>query len=323
MSRADRERHWASIGESGSTAGIRLMLAIHERLGMGVFRAVLAPVTLYYWLRRPLARRASREYQHRLRHFCPGVRLPRLATLAHFTSFGTAMLERILALHGRLDLDRVRVMDRDRLAAAIESGRGGLIVVSHLGNHEICQLLGRLRPELSMSLVMHTHHARRFNALFDDIERPMAVELIEVSDMGPATAQRLQARIAAGGFVVIAADRDPIEQHARRRDISFLGATAPFPEGAFWLATLLRCPLYFLICARHQGHYHVHFESLGDGADPSRRERSTWIATAMTLFVERLEHYCCRYPLQWFNFYAFWHARSATPEQRVPESSGS
>lgn len=321
FSRRRRHAHWSNVSESGSLAGIRLMVAVYDRLGGHVFQALLFWVTLYYWLRRPLARHASRTYQRRLRAFCPQVALPRAAVLAHFQSFGTALLERILALHGRLDMSRIVIEDRNTLHQAIAGGRGGLIVVTHLGSHEICQLLGQWRQGLSMSLVMHSHNAQRFNSLFDSIDRPLDVELIEVSDMGPATAQRLKARIEAGGFVVIAADREPIERSGRRRSLSFLGSPADFPEGAFWLAMLLRCPLYLLICARHRGRHHVHFEALGDASQLDRREREAWLADHMARFVRRLEHFCCRYPLQWFNFYPFWQSECQSSEPSGPHRS--
>ncbi|WP_456268057.1 glycosyl transferase [Kushneria sp. AK178] len=309
-------RHWSAISESGSLGGIKLMLAIHDRFGARAYQGVLFFVGLYYWLRRPVARRASRQYQQRLKAFCPSVALPRLATVRHFTTFGTAILDKVLALYGRIAPESIHIEQRDTLRAAIDAGRGGIIVVTHLGSHEICQALGRRRGDLKMSIVMHTQHARRFNSLFAGIDRPMPVEMIEVSDMGPATAQRLQARVAEGGFVVIAADREPIEAGARRRWIDFLGHPAPFPEGAFRLATLLRCPLYLLIGAR-QGHtHHVHFEPLGDAEGLSRREREAWMTDTMAHFVARLEHFCCRYPLQWFNFYPFW--QSETHYDRPP-----
>ncbi|WP_115854775.1 glycosyl transferase [Kushneria indalinina] len=316
LQRRRAKRHWSAISESGSLRGIRLMLAIYDRFGARAYQGVLFLVGLYYWLRRPIARHASREYQQRLKAFCPSVALPRLTTVRHFTTFGTAILDKVLALYGRITPESIHIEQRETLRAAIDAGRGGIIVVTHLGSHEVCQALGRLRRDLKMSVVMHTQHAQRFNSLFAGIDRPMPVEMIEVSDMGPATAQRLQARVAEGGFVVIAADREPVEAGARRRWIDFLGQKAPFPEGAFWLAMLLRCPLYLLVCAREGQTHHVHFESLGDAGALSRRERDAWMQETMAHFVSRLEHFCCRYPLQWFNFYPFW--QSEKPDARPP-----
>lgn len=301
-------RHWSAISESGSLGGIRLMLAIYDRFGARAYQGVLFFVGLYYWLRRPIARRASKEYQRQLKAFCPSVSLPRLTTVRHFTTFGTAILDKVLALYGRIPPEAIRIEQRETLRAAIDSGRGGIIVVTHLGSHEVCQALGRLRADLKMSVVMHTQHARRFNSLFAGVDRPLSVEMIEVSDMGPGTAQRLQDRVAEGGFVVIAADREPIETGARRRWIDFLGRSAPFPEGAFRLATLLRCPLYLLVCARQGQTHHVHFESLGDAGTLSRKAREAWMTDTMAHFVTRLEYFCCHYPLQWFNFYPFWQS---------------
>ncbi|RKR04341.1 putative LPLAT superfamily acyltransferase [Kushneria sinocarnis] len=301
-----QDTHWSRVEESGTVTGMRLMLAIDRWLGEWAFRLLLIPAAAYFWLRRPLARRASREYRHRLQHTFPQLRLGPLATLRHFICFGMTMLDKVRALHGRIDGERVHLPDRATLREAIESGRGGLILVSHLGNHEICQALSRQRPDLRLSLLMHTRHAQRFNALLASADRGERVEVIEVSEITPETAQRLRERIDEGGFVVIAADREPISGDQRARSFDFLGAPAPFPEGAFRLALLLRCPLYLLLCARNGRGYSVHFEALGDSRGVARAARETWLATHMAAFVRRLETYCGRYPLQWFNFYPFW-----------------
>ncbi|OHV10552.1 hypothetical protein [Kushneria phosphatilytica] len=304
------DTHWSRVEESGTVTGMRVMLAIDRYLGEWAFRAMLVPVAAYFWLRRPLARRASREYRRHLQHTFPQLRLGPLATLRHFISFGMTMLDKVRALHGRIDAEHVHLPDRATLSDAIESGRGGLILVSHLGNHEICQALSRQRPDLRLSLLMHTHHAQRFNALLDSADRGERVDVIEVSDINPETAQRLRSRLDEGGFVVIAADREPLSGGQRARTLDFLGAPAPFPEGAFRLALLLRCPIYLLLCARDAGGYRVHFEALGDSRGVARNMRDAWLAQHMECFVRRLEYYCSRYPLQWFNFYPFWNSPS-------------
>ena len=58
-----------------------------------------------------------------------------------------------------------------------------------------------------------------------------AVELVQVTEMGPATAVMLAERVAAGGFVAIVGDRTPV-QGGRSVTADFLGHRAPFPIGA-------------------------------------------------------------------------------------------
>ncbi len=298
--------------------GMKIMLSIYRRFGELPFLIALAPVSVYYWCRNPLARRASKEYQRRFRATYPDKPLPRLTTLRHFMAFGVTMLDKVRALHGEVALSQIDNLDRETMREAIESKQGGVILVTHIGNHEICQALSSSRDDLRLSLLMHTHHAQKFNALLKESRRPGAVDIIEVTDIGPDTAQRLKERIDGGGFVVIAADREPIGEQGRARSLNFLGAPAAFPEGAFWLTLLLRCPVYLLICARDGKTFNVHFEPLGDSRGVKRRERDSWIGEQMQQFAQRLEHYCTRYPLQWFNFYPFW---SEAPERQKAQQS--
>ena len=307
------KKHWSEVKESGSVTGMNIMLGIHRWLGDTGYNVILFFVSVYYWCRNPLARRASRQYQRRLTSAHPDVRLPAFATLRHFMAFGIAMRDKVRALHGQIPLGDVQIVDHATLRDAITSGKGGLILVSHLGNHEICQALGTLRPDLKISVLMHTRHAQRFNTLLNRSDGPRP-DIIEVSEIGPATAQRLGDRINEGGFVVIAADREPIGLTGRRRVLEFMGHPACFPEGAFWLAALLRCPTWFLLCARERSGYKVHFEPLADAGPLKRHERNAWIDQGMQAYADRLEQFCCRYPLEWFNFYPFWAQRTPTDE---------
>ena len=77
---------------------------------------------------------------------------------------------------------------------------------------------------------MHTRNSRKFNRLLARSTGRQGPEIVEVSDISPATALRLAARIQAGGFVVIAADRVPLAERGRTRRLPFLGRPAPFPD---------------------------------------------------------------------------------------------
>ncbi|WP_224419375.1 MULTISPECIES: glycosyl transferase [unclassified Modicisalibacter] len=302
-------RHWARIQESGSVAGMRIMVWIRRRLGPLPFRFMLAWVILYYYLRRPLARRASQRYLRRiwpLHAGHPPRGLKRLV-LRHFWAFGQSLMDKVAAWSG-MPLDvRLEADHRARLDTAIRSGRGGLMLVSHHGNLEICSAMSETRDDFHVTQLMHTRNAEKFNTLLDRSTQRRGPEIVEVSEITPATAMRLAERINAGGFVVIAADRVPLADTGRTRDIDFLGEPAPFPEGPFWLAALLRCPIYTLGCVREGDHHRVTFEAFDDTAALRRRDRERWRETAMQRYAAWLTEQCRHYPLQWFNFFPFWH----------------
>ncbi|MCW4153171.1 glycosyl transferase [Halomonas sp. 18H] len=299
-------QHWASIGERGSVIGMTLMVAIQRYLGRWPFRIVLWPVILWYFVMHGTARRASQAYLQRLD---PSLRQRPLArrwqSYQHFLAFGDTLMDKVAAWSGDIPDEKLAGKGIEHFVAAIDGGRGGLILVAHHGNLDVVNALTERHPTLKLTVMMHTRNARKFNALLERVTGRPRPPIMEVSEITPATAQTLAEHVQAGGFVVIAADRMPLSGERTQR-LDFLGDKALFPEGPFWLAALLRCPLYALACVREDGHFRIDFDTIGDTQQLPRRQRDTWITEAMQRHADHLAERVRRHPLQWFNFYPFW-----------------
>lgn len=300
--------HWASIGERGTLSGMLFMVKL-RRLGDWPFQLLLWPVVLWYYTSHRLSRRASRDYWLRVQPSLGDSALAlRRQSFRHFLSFGRSLMDKVAAWNGEYPPSRLAGDGVQRFSAAVNEGQGGLILVAHHGNLDVVNALSERHPDLDLTVIMHTRNARKFNELLERATGRRQPEVLEVSEISPASAQRLDARIRGGGFVVIAADRTPPGQ-GRTRSLDFLGHPAPFPEGPFVLATLLRCRLYRLACVREGGSFLVEFDLIGDTASLARRERSAWMAATMQRHADDLAKRVRRHPLQWFNFFPFWHAQ--------------
>ncbi|MBE0465502.1 MAG: LpxL/LpxP family acyltransferase [Halomonadaceae bacterium] len=298
--------HWARIGERGTLLGMTLMVAIQRRLGRWPFRLALWPVMLWYFLVHTTARRASQAFLQRL---YPSLKQQPFArwwqSYRHFLAFGETLMDKVEAWSGNIADERLVGSGVERFTQAIAGGQGGLILVAHHGNLDVVNALTERHTNLDLTVMMHTRNARKFNALLERVTGKPRPQILEVSEVTPATAQTLAERINAGGYVVIAADRLPLSGE-RTQPLDFLGDRASFPEGPFRLATLLRCPLYTLACVRDDDHFRIDFELLGDTQSLPRRQRETWITETMQAHADHLAERVRRHPLQWFNFYPFW-----------------
>jgi predicted LPLAT superfamily acyltransferase len=310
--------HWARIGERGTVAGMMLMVAIQRHLGRWPFRLALWPVILWYFLVHTTARRASQSFLVRL---YPQLEQRLFArwwhSYRHFLSFGETLMDKVEAWCGNIADHRLTGSGFEQFSAAIENGRGGLILVAHHGNLDVVNALADRHAALDLTVMMHTRNARKFNALLERVTGQPRPQVLEVADITPATAQTLAERIYAGGYVVIAADRLPLAGE-RTQTLDFLGDRARFPEGPFRLATLLRCPLYALACVRDGDNFRIDFECIGDTQELPRRQRDTWIATTMQAHADHLAARVRRHPLQWFNFYPFWINDTGCPHDDTP-----
>jgi predicted LPLAT superfamily acyltransferase len=101
-------------------------------------------------------------------------------------------------------------------------------------------------------------------------------------------------------------DRTSINHEERSVAASFLGDDALFPEGPFVIAHLLACPVYLIFCLKQNGLYRIYLEKFADPLELPRQSREQALQEVVARYAQRLEHYCLKAPLQWFNFFDFW-----------------
>lgn len=298
LSRPRDARHWAAINEASFVGGMRLLFWVCRVFGRWPFRVVLYPVLAWYVLTQGRARRASSGYLARV-----GAPSGFMGVLRHFGAFAEAILDKMLLWGGLYDFEQVRIHGAEPLWNMIRERRGALLVCSHLGNLDLCRALSLRTPGLRINVLVHTRHAQAFNDMLAKLDPRSQLNLMQVTEMTPAMAMALSERIERGEFVVIAGDRVPVSDNPRVAIAPFLGQDAAFPVGPYVMASVLGCPMYALFANGHE----LHFEPLRERVTLPRRGREAALAELAAQYAARLEHHARRAPLEWFNFYDFWH----------------
>lgn len=301
-------RHWSEIGEVTVAKGIRLLFLVNRILGRWPFRCLVYPTVLFYMLRHPQARRASRQYLTRVFATTPGGERPATVwqVLRHFAAFAENILDKLRIWSGDLRTEAVTFHDYHVIHDQVLAGRGGVIFVTHLGNVEVCRALITRKDGAKLTVLVHTKHAESFNAMLAEVNPASTLNTIQVTDISAATVIQLRERVDRGEYIVIACDRVPVSAETRVAHAPFLGASAPFPVGPYVLASLLQCPSYLLFCILEQGAYHMYFERFHERIVLPRASRGEALAQLASDFAARLASFCVRAPYQWFNFYDFW-----------------
>lgn len=304
------KRHWSRTPERGSILGLQIMLASYRLLGRAGFKALLYPVIGYFWLTGRRQRAASEQYLARLEAFAAekGVSLPPgpRSSFRHFLRFGEAALDKLAGWRGDIPREEIELVGREHHEAALASGRGLLLLGSHLGDLELCRALGTRGGQVPINALVFTRHAARFNALLKQVNPDSGINLIQVQEMGADTAILLKEKIEAGEWVVIVGDRTSVTREKRVVWADFLGMPAPFPLGPFALASVLACPVYLMFGLKEQGHFRVHFEPFAERLLLPRAEREAALQHWVQAYADRLQHHCLQAPLDWFNFFDFW-----------------
>jgi predicted LPLAT superfamily acyltransferase len=297
-------RHWAAINEVSFVAGMRLLFWVCRTFGRWPFRVLLYPVLCWFLLVNGRARRVSADYLRRVRAYTP---VPRLGVLRHFAAFGESILDKMLLWGGMVDVDQVRLHGADALDATLAAGQGALLICSHFGNMELSRVLSRRRPDIKLTVLVHTRHAQAFNRMLARLNPDSELNLMQVTELSAGTAMLLSERVQRGELVVIAGDRIPVSSRPRVALADFLGQQAAFPIGPYVLASALQCPVFLLFPVQRGNDAALHFELFRNSLRLPRQGRDAALAALAADYAQRLQHYCTQAPLQWFNFYDFWY----------------
>lgn len=318
-----RHAHWAKQEEVNGLWGMRIMLTVWRLLGRRAFSLLLWPVVGAYWLTATTARKASQGWVSRVRQQLQLRQMPvppRLTSYHHFMRFGHAMLDKVSSWRGELRLGHEVVFAPGAEAALdITSPGGKLLLASHLGDVEACRALAHLDGAKTINALVFTDNARRFKQIMQEMAPQAGLNLIPVTDIGPETAMLLKEKLDAGEWVAIVGDRialEPTRNGEWRVNWSpFMGQPAPFPQGPFILASILRCPVLLIFALQQQGKLRIHCEDFADPLLLTRGERQRALQETIDRYAERLEHYALQSPLDWFNFFDFWRLPDANNKE--------
>lgn len=306
--------HWARQQEVKGLWGMRLMLLVWRLLGRKAFSLLLYPVVGVYWLTAATARRASQQWITRVREQLAARQMPIPPTLSsyrHFLRFGEAMLDKIASWRGELQFGRDVIFTAGAEEALnISDPRGKLLLVSHLGDVEACRALAQLQGGKTINALVFSENAQRFKQIMTEMAPQAGLNLMPVNDIGPDTAILLQEKLDRGEWIAIVGDRIAVNPQRggewRVCWSRFMGQTAPFPQGPFILAAILRCPVNLLFALRQQGKLRIYCEPFADPLLLPRADRQQALQHIIDRYAERLEHYALQSPLDWFNFFDFW-----------------
>ena len=305
-----RQQHWAHIGERGTLTGLRFIGALDRLFPRWVGHLVLYPVTLYFFLSHPRARRASRQFLK------AAGQPPSLGqSFRHFFSFSISILDKVAAWYApsRVPVELPEEV-RTLFVQTLAQGRGLLLLSAHLGNLELARAIATLVPGVHINALVYTQNSRKLNAMLEETSEEYALKLICVDEIGPDTAVMLRGKVEAGEVVVIVGDRVPVMLGSPKVKADFLGAPAPFAVGPYVLAHVLECPVLLFFCLRGERGYRVYMEPFAERIVLPREGRMQAAAAWAGRYAARLADYAARFPLQWYNFYDFWaEDPSSTP----------
>ena len=293
--------HWANQRERSVVPLVRLMAWLSLTLGRRVSRILVYGIAAYFFVFARKARRASRAYLER----ALGRPVSARDGYRHVLSFASCIHDRVYWLRGKYRLFDIDIQGEEHVLSACQAsgGQGVVFVGGHLGSFEALRMLGDTHG-LKIRMLMYPDNAQKINAVLAAINPGLQDSVIA---LGRAESMlTVRDCLQRGECVGALADRQLGQESGVAFD--FLGRTATFPDGPFRMAAMLKTRVVFMAGLYLGGNrYRIEFFPVADFTQTQPAQRAQAIEAAQARYVRQLEAVCRQAPMNWFNFYDFWH----------------
>ena len=294
-------QHWTERPEGGGWFAIWLIRTIGLKLGRRVARSILAPITLYFYFRRPYERRMSRAFLARVR----GRPASAWEVMAHIHRFASTILDRVFLLSGSFARFDVRIHGLGALLDPVRSGHGVLLVGSHVGSFEVLRVAAKKTPDIDVRVVLDLQHSPALTQLLGAINADFANGVIDAAGAGTDIVLALREAIDNGRVAALLADR--VRPNEKTVNVDFFGAPAGFPMAPFRIAAILECPIVLCFGMYRGGNrYDLYFEPFSQRLEPAARRPGAALRRAVQRYAARIEHHVRGDPYNWFNWHDIW-----------------
>ena len=283
----------------------RYLIQATKIFGPGFFATVAQGIATGYFLLNTRRRSISREFyavlfpeKSRLYHY--------FAVWRQFTSFTYLYLDRFIQREVR-DLDYA-IQGREHLLAAHDAQKGGILLMSHMGNWEVAaHLLTKMLPNVNLMLYMGIRDKEEIEKIQKQSICRDGIQIVGVDQNGGSPFDIVEGIrfLQNGGLVSMAGD---VVWRNDQRTISgaFLGRRVRIPEAPFVLALVSGAPLIvFFAFRKTDGQYQFSALPPIPVTAQKRQDRPAALRSAAQQYLRYMETALRAYPFQWFHFKRF------------------
>ncbi len=222
----------------------------------------------------------------------------------NYCLLGEVLVDKVAMLSGAKTDYSFHFEGEEHLRTMSSMGKGGVLIGAHMGNWEVAgQLLERI--DTPVNIVMREAEHEQIRNLLEEVMVNRNIRVIPQKE-DYSHLFLIDEALKNHEFVVLHGDR--YTQGANTVSVSFMGKPARFPSGPIYLASKRGVPVSFVFTLK-EGKTHYHFYATPGKVYPYPARIKTRLAEIHQMvesYVRSLEKMVRKYPLQWFNYYAFW-----------------
>ncbi|MEJ2659792.1 MAG: lysophospholipid acyltransferase family protein [Desulfobacteraceae bacterium] len=283
----------------------RYLIRATKLFGPVFFAMVAQGIATGYFLFNTRRRTIGREFyaalfpeKSRLYHY--------ISVWRQFTSFTYLYLDRFIQREVR-NLDYT-IQGREHVVAAHDGRKGGILLMSHMGNWEVAaHLLTKVLPNVNLMLYMGIRDKEEIEKIQKQSICRDGIHIIGVDQNGGSPFDIVEGIrfLQNGGLVSMAGD---VVWRDDQRTIAgeFLGRRVRIPEAPFVLALVSGAPLIVFFAFRTpEGRYRFSALPPIRVTAATRQDRPAALKSAAQRYLGYMEAALAEYPYQWFHFKRF------------------
>jgi len=290
---------WTEQGERSNPFTLKLICWIALHTSRSMARAWLYPITLYFFITSPRVRFSCKKYLKRaLSHGANSWH-----SLKHIHHFASTILDRVYFLTGKRNKFQIQIEGQQLLEQHLASGKGCILLGSHLGSFEVLRCLAINREQLRLKILMYRDHNQMITHILHSLNPKVAASVIDLAD--EFAMFQVKECLDQGWMVGMLGDR--IAEKDKSVMVKLLNSEVAFPTGPMQLAGVLSVPvILFFGLYLGSNRYKICFEELAVNISSERNKRAESVAYWTQQYANRIEYYMREYPYNWFNFYDYW-----------------
>ena len=169
--------HWSDEKEVvSSNKPIKLLLILLSHLPAWCVYILVVPVSFFYLIFSKRARTECKIYQRQLKEFSNGKSPKRISPFNQIASFSLCVLEKMMGWLGKENYENLIKHDDDlqNLIDLLDSGKGAVLIGSHLGNIELLRSLSSFNRtgvsrNVPVTTIMELKSTEQFNKTLQEI----------------------------------------------------------------------------------------------------------------------------------------------------------
>lgn len=280
----------------GTLLGYKIFVFCIKKLGIRAAYSVLVFVAFYYFLFERKSNKATLYYlRKRLNYSYPKSVL--MLYRSYFT-FGQILLDKTAISAGMRSKFTYEFDGIDVLKQLLSEKRGGVLISAHIGNFEIAQhFFADIDLECQINLVTSDLEHSVIKEYLESVTQKSSAKFIIVRE---DLSHIFEINNALSNNELICFTGDRYFEGTKSMTESLLGEEAHFPAGPFLIASRLKVPVVFVYAMKEPKlHYHLYARM----ANVKQRDEKGLLKA----YTESVEAMLAKYPLQWFNYFMFWH----------------